>query len=108
VKVEVKLRDPDLNIIRPEMSAKVAFLTGEAAPQTAPIVTISKKAIVANASGKAVWVIRGGDAYRVAVITGRELQDGIEIRSGLEGGEEVILDPPANLEDGARVTTVTS
>jgi RND family efflux transporter MFP subunit len=108
VKVEVKLRDPDLNIIRPEMSAKVAFLTGEAAPRTAPIVTIPKKAIVANASGKTVWVIRGGDAYRIAVITGRELQDGIEIRSGLEGGEEVILDPPVNLEDGARVTTVTS
>jgi RND family efflux transporter MFP subunit len=104
VKVEVKLRDPDLKIIKPEMSAKVMFLAGDARLQAAPLVIVPKKAIVARGAENAVWVVRGGAAHRVAVTTGRELQDGIEIRSGLHGGELVILEPPANLKSGSRVT----
>jgi HlyD family secretion protein len=108
VKVEVKLRDPDLSIIRPEMSAKVMFLTGGTAAQAVSLLTVPKKAVVETASGKVVWVVRNGEARRVVVTTGPELQDGIEIRSGLEGGEEVILDPPSKLEDGSRVTVANS
>jgi multidrug efflux pump subunit AcrA (membrane-fusion protein) len=32
----------------------------------------------------------------------------IEIRSGLRPGEQVVVDPPANLRDGARVTLRSS
>ncbi|HXZ88209.1 MAG TPA: efflux RND transporter periplasmic adaptor subunit [Candidatus Binataceae bacterium] len=108
VKVEVKLRDPDLSIIRPEMSAKVTFLAGDARLQAAPLVTVPKKAIVSDGMGKAVWVVRGSEAHRVTITTGRELQDGVEIHSGLEGGEQVILEPPANLQNGSRVTAAGS
>jgi len=108
VKVEVKLRDPDLNIIRPEMSAKVTFLAGDLHVRTVPLITAPKKAIVADATGKAVWVVRDGEAYRVAITTGRELQDGIEIHSGLDGGERIILEPSANLQNGSRVTIASS
>src|SRR6266446_2540525 len=109
VKVEVKLRDPDLRIIKPEMSAKVTFMAVEGGPNSvrasAPLVIVPKKAIVTDGAASAVWVVRDDAAYRVAITTGREFQDGIEVRSGLAGGELVIVEPPADLKAGSRVTT---
>jgi RND family efflux transporter MFP subunit len=107
VKVEVKLSNPDLRIIKPEMSAKVMFLTGSRRPQVAPLVIVPRKTIVADATGSAVWVVHDGAAYRVAINTGRELQDGVEIRKGLNGGEEVVLEPPPNLKVGMHVATAS-
>jgi hypothetical protein len=63
------------------MNAKVMFLAGDARLQAAPLVIVPKKAFVARGAENAVWVVRGGAAHRVAVTTGRELQDGIEIRT---------------------------
>jgi len=109
VKVEVKLRDPDLRIIKPEMSAKVTFMAVEGRPNSmrasAPLVIVPKKAIVTEGAASAVWVVRDDAAYRIAITTGREFQDGIEVRSGLAGGELVIVEPPADLKAGSRVTT---
>jgi hypothetical protein len=51
--------------------------------------------------------VRDGSAYRIAIATGREFQDGIEVRSGLAGGELVIVEPPADLKAGSRVTMTT-
>ncbi|MEG3193766.1 hypothetical protein SNE32_16215, partial [Lysobacter sp. D1-1-M9] len=34
---------------------------------------------------------------------GRTLGDDREVLTGLAGGDEVVLDPPAELEDGAQV-----
>ncbi len=108
VKVEVKLRDPDLRIIKPEMSAKVTFMAVEGGPNSvrasAPLVIVPKKAIVTDGAASAVWVVRDDAAYRIAITTGREFQDGIEVRSGLAGGELVIVEPPADLKAGSRVT----
>jgi hypothetical protein len=39
-------------------------------------------------------VVRDGIAHRIAIGTGREFQDGVEVRSGLNGGELVIVEPP--------------
>jgi RND family efflux transporter MFP subunit len=105
VKVEVKLRDPDLRIIKPEMSAKVTFMAGEGRAPTARLVIVPKKAIVTDGVASAVWVVRDGAAYRIAITTGREFQNGVEVRDGLDGGELVIVEPPAGLKGGSRVTT---
>jgi hypothetical protein len=40
VKVEVKLRDPDLRIIKPEMSAKVTFMANEGHASAARLVIV--------------------------------------------------------------------
>jgi hypothetical protein len=72
---------------------------------SAPLVIVPKKAIVTDGAASAVWVVRDDAAYRVAITTGREFQDGIEVRSGLAGGELVIVEPPADLKAGSRVTT---
>jgi HlyD family secretion protein len=105
VKVEVKLRDPDLRIIKPEMSAKVTFMAGEGRAPTARLVIVPKKAIVTDGVASAVWTVRDGAAYRIAIVTGREFQDGVEVHSGLDGGEIVIVEPPSDLKGGSRVAT---
>jgi HlyD family secretion protein len=104
VKIEVKLSNPDLQIIKPEMSAKVVLLAGDLHARVAPLVTVPKKAIVTNGAGKAVWLVRNGVAHRIAISTGREFQDGVEVRSGLNGGELVIVEPSTDLESGLHVT----
>jgi hypothetical protein len=46
-------------------------------------------------------------AQRREVSVGRSLGDEREVTRGLSGGEIVVLDPPENLTDGARVRVAT-
>ncbi|MGH7863700.1 MAG: efflux RND transporter periplasmic adaptor subunit [Candidatus Binataceae bacterium] len=108
VKIEAKIKDVDLNIIKPEMSAKVTFLSGQPQTHQAPMVLIASKAVIDDGASPFVWVVRNGIARRVPVTLGREFQDGVEIKLGLRGGELVIIEPPANLKDGETVTAVAA
>jgi multidrug efflux pump subunit AcrA (membrane-fusion protein) len=53
--------------------------------------------------GDVVWVAAQDRAHRRPVQTGVYGDDKVEIRSGLAADEPVILDPPAQLSDGAAV-----
>jgi RND family efflux transporter MFP subunit len=106
VKVEVKILQPDLKIIKPEMSAKVTFQSITTQKAAAPMVLVPKKAIVTEGNANSVWVVRGDLAHSVPVVLGREFQDGVEVRSGLSGGETVIVVPPATIHEGQAVTPV--
>ncbi|MGA9723084.1 MAG: efflux RND transporter periplasmic adaptor subunit [Candidatus Binatus sp.] len=108
VKVEVKILQPDLKIIKPEMSAKVTFQSIVTQAAAAPMVLVPKKAIVADGAANSVWVVRGDTAHLVAVVVGREFQDGVEVRQGLSGGETVIVVPAATIKEGQEVTAVAS
>ncbi|WP_010543929.1 efflux RND transporter periplasmic adaptor subunit [Sphingomonas elodea] len=50
-----------------------------------------------------VWVAQTDRARRVAVQTGIEGGDMVEVRAGIAPGTCVLVDPPATLADGARV-----
>ncbi len=52
-----------------------------------------------------IFVVREGRAQLRLVKTGREDHDRIEILSGLQPGETVILSPPASLREGVLVST---
>jgi len=104
VKVEVHILRPDLRVIKPELSVKVTFLAAAPKQQTAPLVIVPKKAVIGEGSASAVWIVRDDHATRVPVSLGKEFQDGFEVRQGLEGGETVIVVPPADLKDGQAVT----
>jgi len=107
VQVKVSILDHDPRIL-PEMGAKVVFeesASSSAAPATtvAERVLVPKGALVRDANGARVWLVEKGRAHPKSVEAGLERGDRVEIRSGLVGGENVILDPPSGLQDGARV-----
>jgi RND family efflux transporter MFP subunit len=52
-----------------------------------------------------VWVVADHRARRRPVVSGVQDAQQIEIVSGARAGEQVIVNPPANLTDGARVSS---
>ena len=108
LKVEVKILKPDLAIVRPEMSAKITFTAPAVGSRQQPIVVIPKNTAIKKGRDTFVWIIRGGMARRVPILTGRELETGLEVRAGLEGGEAIIVTPPDNLREGEAVTAKAS
>ena len=76
VKVEVRVLQPDLKVIKPEMSAKVTFQSITTQTAAAPMVLVPKKAIVTEGSANSVWVVRGdssasGAYHRGTRVSGR-------------------------------------
>jgi RND family efflux transporter MFP subunit len=103
VKVAILDRDPR---ILPEMGAKVVFTRSEAEVQAAPRrVLAPTAAVVQGADGASVWVVTDDTVRRVAVDAGPQRGEQTEIRSGLSGGESLVLDPPASLADGRKIRT---
>jgi HlyD family secretion protein len=101
IQVKVRVLNPD-DYLRPDMNSTVSFYndaaaeTGSAAKS--PIVV--PPGVVQNGS---VFVIVNGRARKHAVTPGGTSASGVLIESGLIGGEQVIVNPPANLKDGQRV-----
>jgi hypothetical protein len=54
-------------------------------------------------SGPFVWQAADEHVTRVAVEAGEVLEGRTLIRSGLKGGERLVIDPPPDLKDGQRV-----
>ncbi|HSG80908.1 MAG TPA: efflux RND transporter periplasmic adaptor subunit [Gemmatimonadota bacterium] len=102
VKVEIVQRDPR---ILPEMGATVEFLddtvsTGPAMPAS---VFVPSAAVKDDAGRQVVWVVSGDRVERREVEAGPVSGGRREIRSGLAGGERVVVAGAEGLEDGARV-----
>lgn len=101
VQVKVKILEPD-SYLRPEMNANVAFReAGSQAdrPQEAAAhaITIPLSAV---RDGNTVFLLVNEQAVRRTVRVRGSTARGVEIDEGLVGGEDVILNPPANLKDG--------
>jgi RND family efflux transporter MFP subunit len=104
VQVKVSILDRDPRIL-PEMGAKVLFVnetrgTMRVAPRR---VMVAANAVVQGAGGAHVWVIENGRVTSRAIEVGDTRDDQVEVRSGLGGGESIVVQPPAGLKDGARV-----
>ena len=108
LKVEVKLLKPDLAIVRPEMSAKVTFMAAIGGSPQRSIIVIPKNTAIKAGHRIFVWTIVDGLARRAFILTGGELETGLEVKSGLEGGETIIVTPPDTLRDGQPVTAKPS
>ena len=86
VQVKVKIEQPD-DYLRPEMNATVTFFsTAKAISQAKPRLDVPPGAVREGA----VFVVIDGQAVRRA-------------ERALIGGEDVIVNPPADLKDGQRV-----
>jgi HlyD family secretion protein len=106
--VKVRIVNPD-EYLRPDMNASVAFLNpgapaGGAQGQPAGAGAGGTVAVPASAiRDGAVFVVVAGRAQRLAVEAGAQTRAGTEIRRGLSGGESLIVNPPADLQDGQAV-----
>ncbi len=108
VQVKVSIADRDPRIL-PEMGAKVDFLEPDtarpaagAAPARAAI-RISAAAVKTDAGASVVWIVRDGRLARRPVVTGPVSGGFLEIRSGLDGGEQLMVGGVDAPKDGMRV-----
>jgi len=69
------------------------------------VLTVPTSGVFRSEDGWAVYVVDGGRAVLTEVELGRRNPDRAEVLGGIAEGEEVVLFPPATLEDGARVVT---
>jgi RND family efflux transporter MFP subunit len=107
VKIEVQIARPDLQIIKPEMSAKVSFLENQPAATQQPRITVPKGAVRIEEGETSVWTVREGIVHRVGIVRGQETETGIEIKQGLNDGDVVVVSPQANLANGRKVSVGT-
>ncbi len=107
VQVKVAILERDDRIL-PEMGARVEFLTPANVATDAPSrILVPAKAVRADANATIVWVVRDGVVSRAVIDAGPVSGDQREVRSGLSGGERVILEPPASLKEGDKVSVIT-
>ena len=102
VRVGLDVRDPR---IVPDMGVRVSFLE-KAAPQEQkqkPGVLAPAAAIVQRDGGDVAFVVDGERVQQRKLQLGRTLGDDREVLGGLSAGDQVVLDPPEKLIDGAKV-----
>jgi len=104
---QVDIPNPDA-VLRPGL---YITLTLEI-PRVAPAVTVPSDALIFDQHGTRVAVVEAGaDGSQVArmrpVTIFRQTRTALELRSGLTGGERVIVGPPASLRDGDKVAPQT-
>jgi RND family efflux transporter MFP subunit len=102
VRVKVAFLDADEKIL-PDLSARVAFTSEATQGQTSRTRVLVPRSAVASMDGKTgVFRIAEGRAVFVPIETGGEVQGQVEVKSGLQGGEQLISSP-AGLREGERV-----
>ncbi len=106
VKVRIALKSKDPRIV-PEMGVNVSFLEA-AKPQQAtqrPQGVRVPAAAIAQRDGQDVAFVVGEEdrVEQRALKTGAALGNDRLVLSGLQGGDNVVLDPPAELKDGGKV-----
>ena len=103
VQVKVKVITPD-DFLRPEMNASVAFYEEAGAQQQSGNVSQPVTFVPATAiKGDKILLFSNGKVVERKVKVGATTNQGVRVEEGLIGGEDVILNPPAELKNGDRV-----
>lgn len=103
VRVAIDSTDPR---ILPEMGARVVFREEAREGPSEPLparVFIPASAARTEGDETVVYLVAGGRARRQVVDAGPVSGDEREVRTGLAGGEILIVEPPSELADGMRV-----
>ena len=102
VQVKVKVLNPD-ELLRPEMNASVAFLSEEKRAVSAqagkPVVFIPPSTVRSDK----VYIVVGEKVVERSIKTSGNTPQGLRVEDGLIGGEDLVVNPPADLKDGAKV-----
>ena len=111
VLVRVKVLDPD-DLMKPDMNATVSFLSpAKATTQDASGSAAAERPPIPVPAGAvrdgAVFVVEAGRAVKRTIAAEKRGSE-FEVRQGLIGGEDVIVNPPESLHDGDRVKITTA
>ena len=74
-------------------------------PQSGTLI-IPATSLIFRAQGLRVPVVRDGKAVLLAITTGRDFGDTVEILTGLTADDRVIASPPDSLVEGEKVRVV--
>ena len=111
VQVKVSILDRDSRIL-PEMGARVDFLEPDTARTGAdgavPVLRVPLAAVRDEAGQAVVYLVREGRLVRREVTAGPESGGYREIRSGLSGGEQLLVGGLETPQDGMRVKVAVS
>ncbi|MEP6732087.1 MAG: efflux RND transporter periplasmic adaptor subunit [bacterium] len=108
VQVKVSILDHDPRIL-PEMGAKVDFLqpdSGRGNVKIAamkPVIRVPAAAVKTDAGSSVVWIVRDGQLTRRVVTTGPVSAGFLEVRSGLSGGEQLLVSGVDTPTEGMKV-----
>jgi HlyD family secretion protein len=105
VQVKVKVENPDEEL-RPEMNARVNFLSDAAAAENtkpAARVLVPKAAIVHRDGSDFVFIVKGNHVEQRVIRVGEVAGDFYNVMEGLSGGESAAVTGVEKLRDGDRV-----
>lgn len=105
VLTKIKFIERDERVL-PEMSAKVTFLNSTAPAQMTTGVkkiVVPPSAVVTRGESKTVFVVREESVTETPIQTGNMIGNSLEVISGLNTGERVVLNPPAEMATGMKV-----
>jgi HlyD family secretion protein len=109
VQVKVSILDHDPRIL-PEMGAKVDFLepdnpTASGAAAAHSLIRIPSAALRSDGGASFVWLVREGHLTKRPVTVGPVSAGFLEVRSGLSGGEQLLVGGVEAPQEGMRVKT---
>jgi RND family efflux transporter MFP subunit len=103
VRIAFEALDPR---ILPDMGVKVTFLKEDdeaAAPAARPATLVPKAAVQSDNTNSFVYVVTGDTVERRAVKVGGADGDRVEVLADLRAGDRVVVSPPQNMTDRAKV-----
>lgn len=102
VRVKVQIEDPDEKLL-PDMGARVQFLSSESKDQKKTALLIPKSAIQKKGSQQGVYLMIGDYVRLRSVEVGEEANGKVEVKSGLVGGEDVVIHYSGPIADNTKV-----
>ena len=108
IKVEVKLAKVDEHL-RPDMSVRINFLAEPVKEKGAAArITVPKLAVRGTGDTTFVWLVRNEHAAKVSVRIGEDFGETVQVLTGLDGGEAVIVAGTDTVSEGMRVQAKAS
>jgi RND family efflux transporter MFP subunit len=106
VLIKVRFLDKDPRVL-PEMRAKVSFLSRPVKRGENKLRTVVNGAALINRSEqRAVFLVKENRVVQTPVRTGALLGDMVEVLDGVKAGDKVVVKPPQELKNGARIKVV--
>jgi RND family efflux transporter MFP subunit len=95
----------EIDIANPDgvLSAGTYCMVELKIPRKTPSFIVPSDAIIFNADGIQVAVVKDGKAEIRKINVARDQGVRLEVAAGIHAGDRVILNPPANLVDGSKV-----